>query len=93
MQMGGASFRDPASIPELPLGTPPSAPQKRTSHKKTKPPVTAASQQTPADTGASAPKTPDVLSGQQNKRNSLQNSTAEANAALTPAPARAPAQK
>ncbi|MDR1659285.1 MAG: hypothetical protein LBR94_02955 [Desulfovibrio sp.] len=34
IQMGGASFRDPASVPELFPGAPPSPPQKGSSHKK-----------------------------------------------------------
>ncbi|MDR2054681.1 MAG: hypothetical protein LBQ10_02240 [Desulfovibrio sp.] len=51
VQTGGASFRDPASVPELPLNAP-SAPQKAVSRKKAKSPATAALQQAPAGAGS-----------------------------------------
>ncbi|MDR3358691.1 MAG: hypothetical protein LBN96_07585 [Desulfovibrio sp.] len=57
IQTGGASFRDPASIPELPLGAPPSAPKKGTKHKKAKPPASAA-RQAPADSAPAALESP-----------------------------------
>ncbi|MDR2574536.1 MAG: hypothetical protein LBC94_09405 [Desulfovibrio sp.] len=63
LQMGGASFKDPASVPEL-LSNPPSTPKSRkTSVQKPKTPIQAASQPAPANAGSTALKAPTAVSG------------------------------